>query len=257
MSKILKKITKKYKWLRFLNYKTTKLAVLSAALFGLCLSSGASFAKYRDENYGNGAAGAAILNTMHLSYEYIPIAMPDILTSGGVFAFAASFSLSVEPSEVSYKFSLELRLAPADCSKFNFVQSEYPSFTHTTFHLNDDQEPVIKTFEDGQPVPTTVNSLSGTKSNYKKNAVYLASGETVDTLNWNDPTDSNTDDDIYGDATGIIKIENNYMVEATKSFTKHYKVLFFVNAIEGNNNFELENSKILYKLYVEQVISDE
>ena len=48
MSNIIKKITKKYKWLRFLNYKTTKLAVLSAALFGLCLSSGASFDKYRE-----------------------------------------------------------------------------------------------------------------------------------------------------------------------------------------------------------------
>ena len=70
MSNVLKKITKKYKWLRFLNYKTTKLAVLSAALFGLCLSSGASFAKYRDENYGGGNAGAAKFGGEIVSFDY-------------------------------------------------------------------------------------------------------------------------------------------------------------------------------------------
>ena len=68
MSNVLKKITKKYKWLRFLNYKTTKLAVLSAALFGLCLSSGASFAKYRDENYGGGNAGIATIKDVKVNY---------------------------------------------------------------------------------------------------------------------------------------------------------------------------------------------
>ena len=47
---ILKKITNKYGFLRFLNRKTTKLFLLSATLVGLCLSSGYSFAKYREEN---------------------------------------------------------------------------------------------------------------------------------------------------------------------------------------------------------------
>ena len=80
MSNIVKKITKKYKWLRFLNYKTTKLAVLSAALFGLCLSSGASFAKYRDENYGGGNAGAAKFGDAIIYSDYSRIQIPSNLS---------------------------------------------------------------------------------------------------------------------------------------------------------------------------------
>ena len=49
MFKSLKRVVKK---------KYIKLCLLAASLSGLMVSSGFSYAKYRNENYGNGNAGA-------------------------------------------------------------------------------------------------------------------------------------------------------------------------------------------------------
>ena len=73
---ILKRITKKYKSLRFLNKKATKLSILGVALIGLCLSSSYSFAKYRDENYGGGNAGAAKFDFGKITYTPTTIRQP-------------------------------------------------------------------------------------------------------------------------------------------------------------------------------------
>lgn len=144
MSNVLKKITKKYKWLRFLNYKTTKLAVLSAALFGLCLSSGASFAKYRDENYGGGNAGAATFGDVTISYieddAVTTINLPKEGSSSsednpdvGWHAFIATFMMTIRPSEVKRAISLSIKLGSINDSSFESVST----LDKTTFCMSE------------------------------------------------------------------------------------------------------------------------
>lgn len=138
MSNIIKKITKKYKWLRFLNYKTTKLAVLSAALFGLCLSSGASFAKYRDENYGNENAGAAKFGDAIIYSDYSRIQIPSNLSytaDFGFYAFIATFRIEFQASEVQRTYSLNLKMSQRSNNLYDTGKETFPATNLSSFTL--------------------------------------------------------------------------------------------------------------------------
>lgn len=135
MSNVLKKITKKYKWLRFLNRKVTKLSVLGASLVGLCVSSGASFAKYKDENYGGGNSGLAKLGGGTIYYNYEMNQTPaylDVNTQLGFYAFIASFRIEFDESELARTFDLELRLSKTPSTDYeNYDKSLRSSFVYT------------------------------------------------------------------------------------------------------------------------------
>ena len=99
---ILKRITKKYKSLRFLNKKATKLSVLGFALVALCISSNYSFAKYRDENYGGGNAGTAKFGEANLTFNPVVIQTPSIMESKthfGYYAILATFNVNIGASD--------------------------------------------------------------------------------------------------------------------------------------------------------------
>ena len=248
MSKILKKITKKYKWLRFLNYKTTKLAVLSAALFGLCLSSGASFAKYRDENYGNGNAGVARLEYGQVTYNPSPLKQPDENTDieGGYHCFIASFKLNIYKSEIKVGYKLQLRIVEPSfkINEFSYGES---GITKTSFLPKKATDGFYVFSDDGETqLEKNISSITGdNKLVYNPNSWYYAVGNNENgsiTYNW---ASSNN---ITGD---IIDIDIG-TVEAGKELEKDFKILFFVNATKIVNGavktWEAENSKIIYNL---------
>lgn len=251
MSNVLKKITKKYKWLRFLNYKTTKLAVLSAALFGLCLSSGHSFAKYRDENYGNGNAGAAKFDYGIVTYDPVTLKQPDENTDieGGIHCFIASFKLTINESEVKTSYSLKLRIVnPSfDIADFNTGES---GVTQTSFLPKKNEDSFYVFSEDGTTQESkSISNITGQTLTYDPNSWYYA----VETKDGNEnkyvwESKSSIVNDIIEIDTGIINPGN--------SIEKNFKLLFFVNAISEQDGsvktWEAENSKIIYNLVVNQ-----
>lgn len=265
MSKILKKITKKYKWLRFLNYKTTKLAVLSTALFGLCLSSGASFAKYRDENYGNGNAGTA-------KFEYgriVPLNEGTIKQPTdqnqifeGVHAFVHEFQLIIPYSEIKLTYSLKLRLVSPVVTNFDAGESE---LTHTSFISNKTSgEFYVFSRNDKDEVITVEKSLKDimdvTELEYKAGYWFCSvETETSNGTEYELKTSNVFDyDDVNKKTTDIITVDSGTIL-AGSSVSKKFKIVVFVEADEDINNdneivWSAENSKTLYKLHLEQVV---
>lgn len=223
MSNVLKKITKKYKWLRFLNRKVTKLSVLGASLVGLCVSSGASFAKYRDENYGNGDAGAArfgakIENTT--KFIYLPT-IGGTNSPSGYYAFAAEFCVDFSECEVKTKYNLGLKL----CGRYstNYDNPEYKA-SITNFALTG------KT--------TTVYTAEGEEN--KKSTIIIDGVEELLTDNAYSSFDLKT-------TYCATKINNgNYVWESKR--TTNYQELNFTNM--SANPGDLHYFKILYFVYI-------
>lgn len=267
MSKILKKITKKYKWLRFLNYKTTKLAVLSAALFGLCLSSGASFAKYRDENYGGGNAGAAQFNFGKITFTNKSIKQPTLKDNikAGVHAFVCEFQLEIPETEVSFTYDVKLRLTATDVNDFD---AEDVKLDHTKFVSDidgndvlfyvfaEDNNGVVKTNQKTIAEVTETNNTDKPMS-YSKGYWYYAVGEETNgsiKYTWDKSNEFDKDDE--DNLTDIISFDSG-SVKAGESLIKYFKIVIFVDAeIKGVGNNQLswdaENSKILYSLHAIQ-----
>lgn len=242
MSNVLKKITKKYKWLRFLNRKVTKLSVLGASLVGLCVSSGASFAKYRDENYGGGNAGVATPPLGRVIYEFQSIECPKTLVYEGneFFCFCASFYLTFEESEVKGKYELSIRLAPILIDDFEYVNDG--TFNYNSFLLGSSAAPTLYTFEDGKQINTTIETMTGGQLSYSEKSCFVGiSDDEGNNYKWNFNTSF--------DSNGIINIDSGEVSQENK----YFKILFFVKPYKNNNTWVLENSKILYDLEIEQV----
>lgn len=258
MSKILKKITKKYKWLRFLNYKTTKLAVLSAVLFGLCLSSGHSFAKYRDENYGNGNAGAAKFEYGFITYNPTPIQQPtdENNIKEGLHAFICDFYLEIPTVEVSISYSLNLRLVQSDISDFDIDDD---GLTGSSFFSGTDDNAFYTFGKDGDTIITneqkTVSQITGQTLDYSKEHFYYAFGtenkDSTITYTWDKSNEFAVDKD--GNKTKAIAFDSG-RVDAGSSLTKYYKILIFVNAEKKSGLWSAESSKILYSYEVLQEV---
>ena len=182
MSNILKKITKKYKWLRFLNYKTTKLAVLSAALFGLCLSSGHSFAKYRDENYGNGNAGVATLGDIYVHQNYETFKLPETMneTNLGTYVIVAEFNIIFSNFEVKANYSFSLEIGGQKSTADNIEAIDH-SYFHSNSIENKTKFFAFKNENDGNLVTTDVCSyVTDDKiSKFENNKYYYLKGSAT------------------------------------------------------------------------------
>lgn len=252
MSKILKKITKKYKWLRFLNYKTTKLTVLSVALFGLCLSSGASFAKYRDENYGNGNAGAA-----KFEYGVIVAASKSIQEpknsdnlSHGIHVFSCEFSLQIPTVEVSISYTIKLRLVSNTIDDFDSSNSglSYSSF------ISDNDSGQFYYYSPKSEGSTEIVQRSGSLS------AAISEDVTFSTNSWFKGEKTNETDNYVWSSSKVIEEKSVILfdagtVSAGSSLIKYYKTVIFISSHKNTSNqFELENSQILYNYNVEQVV---
>lgn len=266
MSNIVKKITKKYKWLRFLNYKTTKLAVLSAALFGLCLSSGYSFAKYRDENYGGGAAGIATIKNVKVNYIPQTIQIPENIVSSdkGYHCFIATFYVVFEQSEVKSNYTLSLQIKSKSCEKYGSTIAEDQS-KHTSFSIygsetdvNNGSSPIVKTFKStiGNNGQSTVARVEDALTYYSigvdsfsYNTVYYATGSSENSVKWTYTTVS-SDSSV---TSFVIDEKNNVPIG---NYTKYYKILYFVNYFEEENgDITIEESRFFYNLIVDQGVA--
>ena len=244
MSNIVKKITKKYKWLRFLNYKTTKLAVLSAALFGLCLSSGASFAKYRDENYGGGNAGAAKFDVGVVSSISHGYSLANVKNEYGIYALVANFNIDFSLCEVSLEYTISLRMSNDKTISYDDAAgAEGYSFIHeadTLYTLIEESTTTPKPVDNN-----TASSLTGSKFSSIDKKVAYASNED----GWARTSDEN-DWLIYSSNT----LNISGYVSASEA-TKDHSVMFFVN-IDGSAE-EIPSAYILYNLQVWQVVTNE
>ena len=261
MSNILKKITKKYKWLRFLNYKTTKLAVLSAALFGLCLSSGASFAKYRDENYGNGNAGIARIGDIEINDIDSVIKSPTSFTnlSTQIHSFIFGFSITYENFEVAASCGVNLRISPYENTDFDYVASNFNNL-YTSFYLSDSNYITnpssykLWTFTDeGKQTEFHFNSEIGKALAINK--FYIGTSSDGTNYSWvdKDYNIAETNEKLKG----VINVDTNEIVPQVKTKI-YYKVLVFVtpdaNYIDGQvTDVVLHNVKILYYFAINQI----
>lgn len=273
MSNIIKKITKKYKWLRFLNYKTTKLAVLSAALFGLCLSSGASFAKYRDENYGGGNAGIATMGDVVVSYiegNAVPtIQLPKKGTTAdsGLHAFLATIKVQFFNVEVKQEFSIKFKLGHLNNSSYNDSSKPINTFFALTNDVTlNNLTTYAKADESSDSSKMTIANAKNSVytgwnkfnvSSIMKNTVYYSFEKTTDPSaissnygysTWNTYTYSG---DSIDRTLFITKGESVDPIYDTTIF--FYKILFFVNFEFDNDSIIAESSKIFYELNSEQV----
>lgn len=252
MSNVLKKITKKYKWLRFLNYKTTKLAVLSAALFGLCLSSGHSFAKYRDENYGSGNAGAAKFGVELIRDAENTVSTKDIdnINKTGIFVFTATFSISFEKCEVSCIYDLKLKIGlgatsswetPGSVTKSSFVFNNSTQSTPYTLERQEDNSFAFSKTNVGSSI-TGVNDFT-----IASNTPYIAEGTAGNSgiaYDWKPVTDASK--------FSNVELEVAKEKSAKVNDVHYYKVMYFTNITLDNNEVSVEDFVILYSLSVMQ-----
>lgn len=283
MSKILKKITKKYKWLRFLNYKTTKLAVLSAALFGLCLSSGASFAKYRDENYGNGNAGIATMGDVVVTYyeEGVDpiIQLPKEGTAGdeGWHVFIATIKVQFFNVEVKQNFNITFKLGSIDNDKFSDTkQAEKTSFALKNSYGEEKANEITTYAKKSTDLPAEMLSIEDAQ---KVDKEYIALGEEFRT-GWSQfpetavsintgyygvekvyssdvvSADCKFDSDKWNKVTYVsddsLKTEfttkNEEVLPQNETTVFFYKILFFVDFTLSGKNINAEFSKIFYEI---------
>lgn len=242
MSNILKKITKKYKWLRFLNYKTTKLAVLSAALFGLCLSSGASFAKYRDENYGNGNAGTAKFSNGIIEYVEKTYSLANVSEEKdnlGTYAFAANFSIDFSQSEVALDYILKIKFA----NSFNSIWDDNDPMFNFDGKVSFvwDKAYSLYTLEENDGKFTSSNDFNkilGT--NISSNTTYISKNNS-----WLSSSD-------YSYGNEIITI--NGSVDGNKLSNKEeYKIIFFVDIILNDDIGKVEAPDIYFIFDLETI----
>lgn len=248
---ILRKITKKYKFLRFLNFKTTKLAVLTTALLGLCVTSGHSFAKYRSENYGNGAAGTARFGAQ-LVYFPKTVSTAAIKQGNqlGYYAFVASFHVDFNDCEVKTIYRLSLKLGNGSGATWD----NSGTLSRTSFAYNPDIDikthpyALIEQENDTYAIDTSTSSvknlINDSEFTFKNNTPYYAVGvenSGTITYGWEEGTLDN----------GIFTIANNK--EGQLSGRHYYQVLFFTKIELVNSKVSTESVSILYNLYVEQV----
>ena len=253
---ILKRITKKYKSLRFLNKKATKLSILGVSLIGLCLSSGYSFAKYRDENFGWDNAGVASPGEVYFHPIYETFKLPSTINNShfGTYVVVSEFYIFLSYINVksSYAFSLEIG------SKISSVDN-ISSPTNTYFHSSK-IESVNKFFtsgekNDGNLVSTNVasNVTSNKFTKFENNKFYYQKG----TATMSDYSDFSTVNPTYGEWQSSNASSNSQTVanfsggtiEPAELIIECYKVIIFVDMF---NDLSLENSLIFYDLTLTQ-----
>ena len=231
---ILKKLVRK---------KVFKLGLVGTSLLGLMISSGFSFAKYIDTNYGNGDAGAAkfsakINNTT--KFIYLPT-MGASTSPYGYYAFVAEFCVDFSECEVKAKYNLGLKL----CGRYstNYNNPEYKAY-NTNFTLTGTTNKVYTATggvnEESKIVLNDVEKslTNNTYEEFDFTTNYYATSKDGTTYKWYDKSSSSKQELVF----------NN--MEANPNDMHYYKIIYFIY-ITGSNP---EISIILSKLEVEQVV---
>ena len=245
--------------------KSFKLSLVFLSLVGMLASGGHSFAKYRDENYGSGNAGAAQFNYGEITFTNKSIKQPTLEENikAGVHAFVCEFQLVIPVTEVSFTYDVKLRLTAIDVNDFDASDSELDHTTLTSdiddglfYVFYEDSEGVVKTRQNTIDEITDTNNTA-TPLEYSKDYWYYAVGEEKDGIikyTWDKSNEFDVDTE--GNLTDIISFDSG-SVKAGESLIKYFKLMIFVDAeIKniGNNqiSWDAENSKILYSLHAIQ-----
>ena len=160
--------------------KYIKLCLLAASLVGLMVSSSFSFAKYRNENYGGGNAGAARFS-VNVTNDTKFIYLPDDLSGyeSNYYAFLASFCIDLSECEVNTKSNIYLKL----CGEYSTnYDSPYKLEKGTTYFMlpstasinpytiegdvNSEEQTLIKSDVANRLTKNKVNSFSLNKFYY-------------------------------------------------------------------------------------------
>ena len=252
MFKSLKKVVKK---------KYIKLCLLGASLSGLMVSSGFSYAKYRNENYGNGNAGAARFN-INVTNDTKFIYLPDNLAGyeSNHYAFLASFCVDLSECEVNTKCNIYMKLCdeystnydnpyPLDRKQTYFMLPSTASVNAYTIQgdVNSEEHTLVK--EDVASLLTN-NKISS----FSKNTFYYGYSKDGSNYNWNSSFS------VTANSTEVI----------IRGITSNAGSKFYINLIyftyigitsssQGNYgdvtySASFENSIILSKIEVEQVV---
>ena len=235
--------------------KSFKLSLVFVSLVGMLASGGHSFAKYRDENYGSGNAGAA---KFMIDFDSIPdpISVASLTDAhiGKMCTFIARFSVSFEECEVATIYNLELKLgavsvednaATDENEKWDPSWEDNGELNNTSFVSNstpislkpDGQSYSVGTFED----LTEADLFENGKAYY---GIGTLAGDTI-TYDWES---TNLDSD--GET---LTIGEN--VEAKPGDVHYYSVAFFIEVTRTTNRTKLENSVMLYNLHIEQGVN--
>ena len=232
--RVLKKLFRK---------KVVKLGLVGTSLLGLMISSGFSFAKYIDTNYGNGDAGAARFNVKisnNTKFIYLPT-MGGTDTPYGYYAFVAEFSVDFSECEVKTKYNLGLKL----CGRYstNYTSPEYKA-KQTYFCLTNFNKGIYtavgKVNEMSTIVTTDVEKTvtDGKYEEFSTYTLYYAKSKDGTNYTWDDLSITNTQE---------IKFTNE---TSNPLEIQYYKIVYFTT-IDWSGT---EISIILSNLEVEQVV---
>lgn len=252
---ILKKLFRK---------KVFKLGLVGTSLLGLMISSGFSFAKYIDTNYGNGNAGAArfgVSVTNNTKFIYLP---DDLSTfKSGYYAFVADFSVDFTKCEVKTQYNLNLKICEEYSTdydnpyplKYSYTYFQLPTLSTGNSYVNytivEKDEYTHEFKEDNVASYLTNGAITTT---FKEKTLYYAFSKDGSTYNWN-PTYSTS-------VTNYEVIIKN--IPANVNEIHHFKIVYFTQigiqtSSDGNYGdvtytASFGNSIILSKIELEQVV---
>ena len=250
---------KKYKGiLRLFKKKTFKLSVLGMALIGLLISSGTSFAKYRDENYGGGNAGAAKFGNWSITQSIVSVNFPEDRKEG-YYAFVADFNVYFSEGEVAREYTLKVKAVDnsVTANETNFNNAEkadaiYYYLDSSSFNAT----ALVYTISDGKVIGSDRNNIIGSLTNdnsfttFNVDTIYTYEGEETNNQmigSWSGKSKNNNT--YYDSTTDSICLSSNHRINANESDYHLYKVIFFINSEQLS---EQSNFKFIYSLDVRQ-----
>ena len=224
-------------------------------------SGGHSFAKYRDENYGGGSAGAAQFNFGEITFTPGSIRQPTLKEEifQGRHLFESEFQLVINEPEVSLSYNVQLRLVASDVTDFKASSSGLSrtsfisdSSSNSFYHFKVNNDNVVITEQ------ATLQEILDTSVEYVPGYWYYAIGtkQNDNSIKYEWDKSNEFVYDINGNLTGAIPFDSGN-VKAGDSLIKYFKIAVFVNAQikttgTNQNSWSAENSRILYSLSAEQ-----
>ena len=251
---------KKYKGiLRLFKKKTFKLSVLGLALVGLLISSGTSFAKYKDENYGGGNAGAAKFGTWTITQSIVRVNIPENRQEG-YYAFVADFNVTFSEGEVAREYTLKVK-AVDNTVTANETNFNSASKANAIYYFLDSSTlnatTLVYTIKDNAVIGSDRNNIIGlltedsSFSTFNLDTIYSYEGEERNNVmegSWAGNSKNNSS--YYDSSSDSVYLTSNHRVNANESDKHLYKIIFFLNT---NQISEESNFKFIYSLDVRQV----
>ena len=232
--------------LRLFKKKAFKLSVLGMALIGLLISSGTSFAKYRDEHYGGGNAGAAKFGSWNITQSIVSVNFPEDRKEG-YYAFVADFNVYFSEGEVAREYTLKVKAVDNDvtANETNFNNAEkadavYYYLDSSSFNAT----ALVYTISDGTVIGSDRNNIIGSLTNdssfatFNVDTIYTYEGEETNNQmvgSWSGKSKNNSSN--YDSSTESIYLTNNHRVNAKSLLGMLYSLEFDELWVESKNDY--------------------